>query len=58
MAGDLSQIEKDDKSHLGWNIYHYAVYGYQINCSYLLREIGDIPQEVLNEQVGKEEVNW
>ena len=55
MIGDLSQIEKDDKSHLGWNIYHYAVYGYQINCSYLLQEEADIPQEILNEKVRERE---
>ena len=43
-------MERDDKAHWGWNIYHYAVYGYQINCSYLL-ESPDIPPEILNEQV-------
>lgn len=50
VSGDLSQVERDDKAHWGWNIYHYAVYGYQINCSYLL-ESPDIPPEILNEQV-------
>ena len=50
VLGDLGQVERDDKAHWGWNIYHYAVYGYQINCSYLL-ESPDIPPEILNEQV-------
>ena len=28
----------NDSKHYGWNLYHYAVYGYQMNCSYLLNE--------------------
>jgi hypothetical protein len=44
--GNLKKLETDNRKHFGWNLYHFAIYGYHMNCSYLIQDAMDSTDQV------------